>query len=298
MAKLLDFEQCVFCPKLCRHACPVALVSGKESGTPTAMMTAYWAQKKGLLTKEQALSSIDMCTQCGACSQACKYNQPVPDLLFFAAQKLKTTKPVPSLPSIQGEGELLALAPDFRDWSRMLQKTIEKSVCIAFCQSLLGMDFTNFPVKRLRNALQSWAKGRTIISVTKKTTQLAKIADQDHGGIAESVFGGIQSCFAEVTTLALMHSVMHPGEESAADEGDLIHDQEFYVAPRALQAPQSISFQLALPRGFREDLEGRTRRFCAEADVESCNTRVRRKLDLGIHAFSLKRFRCDSAWSL
>ena len=177
MPKLSAFEKCTFCPKLCRHACPVATVSGRESATPTAMMSAYWAQKKGILTKEQASAGIDFCTSCGACTLACKDDQPVATLLFEAAKNLRPVANPPDLPKIYGTGEFIIMSPDGRDWSKTLQRKIEKTVGIAFFQSWLQVDLTTISRKQLTQMFQPWANGRTMISTTKQTTHLAKLAD-------------------------------------------------------------------------------------------------------------------------
>ena len=88
MIALRDFESCAFCPKLCRHVCPVAVGSGREAATPTAMMTASWAWLNEQGTAESALASAKLCVDCGACTRACKLQRPVVELLAAVRAEL------------------------------------------------------------------------------------------------------------------------------------------------------------------------------------------------------------------
>ena len=63
MIALRDFESCAFCPKLCRHVCPVAVGTGREAATPTAMIctTSPGPTSTGSITCATALRTSWAC---------------------------------------------------------------------------------------------------------------------------------------------------------------------------------------------------------------------------------------------
>jgi Fe-S oxidoreductase len=74
-------ELCAFCPKLCRHVCPVATAEGSEAATPT------W---KGVLLQDHAegrrplagavADAVYRCTDCGHQREACLHGVDGPRL--------------------------------------------------------------------------------------------------------------------------------------------------------------------------------------------------------------------------
>jgi len=178
MIQISKHESCVFCPKLCRHACPVAIVSGREAGTPTAMMTAPWAYKKQLLSKEEAARFTELCAGCGACTKACKLEIPVKDLLATAKAELSPSPEPIQLPEIMGHGDLLAIAPDERNWAQALEKRTEKSVCIAFDKAQLGYALLGFQnaFQEHKAKLHAWADKLTLVVADGKSFEVAQQA--------------------------------------------------------------------------------------------------------------------------
>jgi ferredoxin len=75
--KRADYETCAYCPKLCRHVCPVAVGTARESTTPTAMMTGALLALDGIVTPAEGYASASLCTSCGACTEVCLLDQPV-----------------------------------------------------------------------------------------------------------------------------------------------------------------------------------------------------------------------------
>ncbi len=76
-------ETCVFCPKLCRYACPVAEAEARESVTPWGLMTH--ADNLRRSSENPGLESFELwshCTGCGQCVSACKHDNPVPDTIM------------------------------------------------------------------------------------------------------------------------------------------------------------------------------------------------------------------------
>ena len=68
-------EHCSYCPKMCRFACPVAEVTGKESVTPWGIDRVISAMARGEDLTAEEQEPIWACTGCRQCRTAC-----VPDL--------------------------------------------------------------------------------------------------------------------------------------------------------------------------------------------------------------------------
>jgi ferredoxin len=114
------FELCVFCPRLCRHVCPVAVATGHESATPTAMMTAAYLGRKGLLDADSARLGASLCTGCGACTKHCLYHVNVAEILAAARQSLGAAPEVERPGPVMGGGEVVVVECDDRVWSAAL----------------------------------------------------------------------------------------------------------------------------------------------------------------------------------
>lgn len=77
-----DFTTCAWCPRLCRHVCPVAVGSAQEAATPSALMTAPLLVDAGVWTRAEGVSATDLCLGCGACTAHCKLHVPVAERLM------------------------------------------------------------------------------------------------------------------------------------------------------------------------------------------------------------------------
>jgi fumarate reductase (CoM/CoB) subunit B len=79
------FELCLYCPSLCRHACPVATARGDDTTSPWGLMSlaAHLAAER-LPPDASAAAALATCVNCGACSTACKYENPVGEALVQA----------------------------------------------------------------------------------------------------------------------------------------------------------------------------------------------------------------------
>lgn len=69
-----SFTTCAYCPRLCRHVCPVSVATARESATPTAMATIALLSLRGQIEPGLALSGTEMCAGCGACERHCHWH--------------------------------------------------------------------------------------------------------------------------------------------------------------------------------------------------------------------------------
>ena len=61
--------------------------------------------------------------------------------------------------------------------------------------------------------------------------KLAEISNEYHGHVAKGELVRIQSRLAEVGSLRLLQPEMHPSEQSAPYEGDLVDNEENDISP-------------------------------------------------------------------
>ncbi len=78
-------ELCTYCPKLCRHTCPVGNAERREAVIPQAKMAMANLVRKGQveLTTETA-SVFYHCNGCGLCGEYCEHDVDVTPALFAA----------------------------------------------------------------------------------------------------------------------------------------------------------------------------------------------------------------------
>jgi Fe-S oxidoreductase len=91
-------QGCVYCPKLCRAACPVANARGNEALTPWGKMsTAYFMARGDLpLTAERAAVAW-ACTTCGACRERCEHHNGVATVLADVRAEMWAHAVVPAV---------------------------------------------------------------------------------------------------------------------------------------------------------------------------------------------------------
>lgn len=71
-------EHCSYCPKMCRFACPVAEVTGKESVTPWGIDRVISAMARGEALTAEEQEPIWACTGCRQCRSACAPDLDLP----------------------------------------------------------------------------------------------------------------------------------------------------------------------------------------------------------------------------
>ena len=82
-------EKCVFCPKLCRSACPVSNAEPRETVTPWGKMSmAYFAAHGDVPLDASHAAPAWACTGCYACRESCDHKNEVAPTLFEARAAL------------------------------------------------------------------------------------------------------------------------------------------------------------------------------------------------------------------
>jgi Fe-S oxidoreductase len=84
-----SISYCTFCPKLCRHVCPVSHVEAKETLVPQHKMATYGRLRRGESDHPELESALlYACTHCGACTEACLHKIEVgPALVTGRAER-------------------------------------------------------------------------------------------------------------------------------------------------------------------------------------------------------------------
>ena len=78
-------EKCVFCPKLCRSACPVSNAEPRETVTPWGKMSmAYFAAHGDVPVDASHAAPAWACTGCYACRESCDHKNDVASTLYEA----------------------------------------------------------------------------------------------------------------------------------------------------------------------------------------------------------------------
>src|SRR3990170_1181595 len=83
---LTHLEYCSYCPKMCRHACPVSTASGREALIPQAKMAGLAQLLKGNepWTRETT-EPLWGCTGCRHCTEYCEHGV-LPGATLFAGR--------------------------------------------------------------------------------------------------------------------------------------------------------------------------------------------------------------------
>src|SRR3954469_7454551 len=85
-------EKCVFCPKLCRTACPVSNAEPRETLTPWGKMSmAYFVANESVALAPSFADPAWACTGCFGCREHCDHKNDVTGTLFDARSALVET---------------------------------------------------------------------------------------------------------------------------------------------------------------------------------------------------------------
>ncbi|GDX81520.1 hypothetical protein LBMAG42_33310 [Deltaproteobacteria bacterium] len=94
-------DVCGFCPRLCRHVCPVVVATARESATPTAIVSAVRLAEGGAIEASIAEAALAMCNGCGACTRHCALSLDVAEFVREWRPR-PATAPLPALPLASG----------------------------------------------------------------------------------------------------------------------------------------------------------------------------------------------------
>lgn len=178
MISVRDLEPCVYCPRLCRHACPVAVGSAREAATPTAMMTGPFLAILGTIPREEAAAYASLCAGCGACTDVCLTHRPVTELLSAARETLlEAPEPAP-LGLVEGAGGYVAVECDGRSWARALAGRLGEPVARFVTQDHLGEPLLDFKERFAAHArdLRDRLAGRTLVVADGGCLRVARAA--------------------------------------------------------------------------------------------------------------------------
>lgn len=86
-----ELETCAYCPRLCRAVCPVSNAEPREALIP-------WGKMVSLLSDESRSVHAEPwgCTGCGTCTELCRHDNPVADVLIEGRASVFTAGQAPS----------------------------------------------------------------------------------------------------------------------------------------------------------------------------------------------------------
>jgi Fe-S oxidoreductase len=81
-----QLDDCTFCPKMCRHACPVSTASGRETHIPQVKMDRLNQLRRGRDSwTPETTDPLWACTGCRHCTMYCAHDNE-PGLVLFAGR--------------------------------------------------------------------------------------------------------------------------------------------------------------------------------------------------------------------
>jgi Fe-S oxidoreductase len=102
VARQLDY--CTFCPKMCRHACPVSTTSGRETYIPQVKMDRLNQLRLGHAKwSTETTDPLWACTGCRHCTMYCEHDNE-PGLVLFSGRAAAVARGVPH-PALAGYSE-------------------------------------------------------------------------------------------------------------------------------------------------------------------------------------------------
>jgi Fe-S oxidoreductase len=102
VARQLDY--CTFCPKMCRHACPVSTASGRETYIPQAKMDRLnWLRRGRTPWTAENAEPLWACTGCRHCTVYCDHGNE-PGLVLMAGRAAAVARGA-GHPALAGYGD-------------------------------------------------------------------------------------------------------------------------------------------------------------------------------------------------
>ncbi len=99
-----QLDNCTYCPKMCRHACPVSTASGRETYIPQAKMDRLNQIRLGRSpVSVETTDPLWACTGCRHCTKYCDHDNE-PGMVLFAGRAAAVAKGV-THPALTGYSE-------------------------------------------------------------------------------------------------------------------------------------------------------------------------------------------------
>lgn len=168
-----DLTTCAFCPRLCRHVCPVAVGTAREAATPTAMMTAALLTSAGRRPAEYAREAASLCLDCGACTSHCKHHVPVADLLRPFAASAPEAMP---LAVIEGVASAVCVVTGEVDWSSGWSRASGRPAARLRTADELGHAAWRAGDDGVPARVAAHLRGRTVITASSAVEAVARAA--------------------------------------------------------------------------------------------------------------------------
>ena len=184
-----DLATCVYCPKLCRHVCPVAVGTSREAAVPSVMALHPFRFLRGEGGVALAIEAAALCVECGACEAHCEVHRPLGAMLGALRRGL-TPPPQPApLEEVEGEGRLVAIEEDPRQWGPALAKVTGKPVARLRTVDHLGALALDHPLSPPGHAaaLRAALAGRVAVVADHRTMAALRAAGAEVVHLAELV---------------------------------------------------------------------------------------------------------------
>lgn len=136
---------CALCPRLCRHACPVALGTAREAAVPAVIAGVLVRHARGQVDDATALAAASLCVDCGRCQDACHLHEPLPQTLQQVRAQLAPTVPPVPVGVVEGTGALVAVEHDDRRWAAALATRLGEPVAVLRTPDALGAEARGAP---------------------------------------------------------------------------------------------------------------------------------------------------------
>lgn len=155
---------CALCPRLCRHACPVATGTGREAAVPAQLATVLLRWERGELDDDLARAASTLCVDCGACQDACHLHRPLPELLRQARGALLPAPQVAPLAPLDGDARRVVVHTDDRAWADAMAARLGEPVAATHTSDAFGLALRGHAAwDERRDALARLFAGRTAV---------------------------------------------------------------------------------------------------------------------------------------
>lgn len=164
---------CVYCPRLCRHVCPVAVGTGREAALPGNILQALLLERTGARPEGYGRAAVDLCLGCGACEAHCKQHRPVPSIVREARGP---AAPAEMLGEIVGDAARVCVLTDARDWSVGWGRTLGVEVATLRTNDELGYAAWVSGEDAVLDRLADLLSGRAVITGSAAVAAVASAA--------------------------------------------------------------------------------------------------------------------------